>query len=627
MKKALSITLSLMLLIAMFAGCSSGTSTEAPITTGSTEEQQVNDTEPTPSEEVAGTYTPGTYTATEQGHNGSVTVSVTFDADAITGVAIGEHSETAGISDAAIERIPESIVAGQTLAVDAVAGATVTSNAILAAVESCVLQAGGDIEALKAGASTVDAGEKELQKLDADVVIVGAGGAGLSAAVTAAQGGAKVLLIEKMAMAGGATAMAGGGTNATGSQAQKDAGIEDSPEQLAADIAKNGHDKNDPDTTMLYATTVGRMFDWISSPDGAGVEYDLESVPKPSAEHSVGRNFSAVGGGGAVVNTLLEKAESLGVQVMFETPATELMMDGGKVVGVKAQGADGTPYEISAKSVILATGGYGANTELLNAETAALPYAGAVSATGDGLIMAQAAGADTFDLDLVNIQPHSIKLPDGRGQHTYQGCLAMYGGTGSILVSDQGERFVNEQASANDVIAGMKQHGRSFLVMDDASFNTYTETCIKSRNYTEENLKEWVANNGASDTVFATGATLEEVAEAVGMPGDALKASVDTYNGYVDAGEDKDFGRNVSEKMGDGPYYLVEMHLRYYATLGGLKINDHMQVMDANAAPIEGLYAAGEVVGGVLGDIYIPGGLFGWAMTSGHNAGLEVTGN
>ena len=251
-----------------------------------------------------------------------------------------------------------------------------------------------------------------------------------------------------------------------------------------------------------------------------------------------------------------------------------------------------------------------------------------MSATGDGLNMATAIGADAFNLDKVNIQPHSIILPDGRGQHTFQGCLAMYNGTGSILVSDQGVRFVNEQGSANDIKAGMEQNQHSYLIMDAASFETYAQTCINSHNFTQEQLDQWLEANGTGgNPVFAHADTLEDLSAIVGIPSGALTETVERYNGFVAAGEDADFGRNVTAPMGEGPYYAVEMNLRYYATLGGLRINNNMQVMNTDGQPIQGLYAAGEVVGGVVGDIYAPGSLFGWAMTSGHNAGLAVTGN
>lgn len=588
--------------------------------------QPSGSTTPAPSETgSAAIFTPGTYEGTGKGYGGDIKVSVTVDETSITDIEVVEQTETEGVGGAALPTLVDKVLSAQSVNIDGVSGATYTSDGFLTAVREAITASGADPDALGQGQTGGDEA-KETVTMSTDVVVVGAGGAGLAAALTAAQNGADVVVLEKMAMVGGASSMAGGGTNATGSQWQQSYGIEDSPEAYFMDIMENGHFFSDARTLWLYANTQGAAFDWLVAEDGAALPY-VNSQPSPSAEHSYGRTFSPEGGGAGVVSALQQKVTDLGVEILLETPAQELMVTDGTVTGVKALAADGTPYEITANSVILATGGYGANTGMLPETVTSLPYAGAVSATGDGLNMATAIGADAINLDKVNIQPHSIILPDGRGQHTFQGCLAMYNKTGSILVSDQGVRFVNEQGSANDIKAGMEQNEHSYLIMDAASFETYAQTCIASHNFTQEQLDQWLEANGTSNPVFAHADNLEDLAAIVGIPSGALTETVERYNGFVSAGEDTDFGRKVSTAMGDGPYYAVEMNLRYYATLGGLHINDNMQVLDTDGQPIQGLYAAGEVVGGVVGDIYAPGSLFGWAMTSGHNAGLAVTGN
>lgn len=588
--------------------------------------QPSGSTTPAPSETgSAAIFTPGTYEGTGKGYGGDIKVSVTVDETSITDIEVVEQTETEGVGGAALPTLVDKVLSAQSVNIDGVSGATYTSDGFLTAVREAITASGADPDALGQGQTGGDEA-KETVTMSTDVVVVGAGGAGLAAALTAAQNGADVVVLEKMAMVGGASSMAGGGTNATGSQWQQSYGIEDSPEAYFMDIMENGHFFSDARTLWLYANTQGAAFDWLVAEDGAALPY-VNSQPSPSAEHSYGRTFSPEGGGAGVVSALQRKVTDLGVEILLETPAQELMVTDGTVTGVKALAADGTPYEITANSVILATGGYGANTDMLPETVTSLPYAGAVSATGDGLNMATAIGADAINLDKVNIQPHSIILPDGRGQHTFQGCLAMYNKTGSILVSDQGVRFVNEQGSANDIKAGMEQNEHSYLIMDAASFETYAQTCIASHNFTQEQLDQWLEANGTSNPVFAHADNLEDLAAIVGIPSGALTETVERYNGFVSAGEDTDFGRKVSTAMGDGPYYAVEMNLRYYATLGGLHINDNMQVLDTDGQPIQGLYAAGEVVGGVVGDIYAPGSLFGWAMTSGHNAGLAVTGN
>ena len=402
--------------------------------------------EPSETGSVTAVFTPGTYEGTGKGYGGDIKVSVTVDETTITDIEVVEQSETESVGGAALPTLVDKVLSAQSVNIDGVSGATYTSDGFLTAVREAITASGADPDSLGQG-QTGESETKDTVTMSTDVVVVGAGGAGLTAALTAVQNGADVVVLEKMAMVGGASAMAGGGTNATGSQWQQSYGIKDSPEAYFMDIMKNGHFFSDARTLWLYANTQGAAFDWLVAEDGAALPYK-NTEPSPSAEHSYGRTFSPDGGGAGVISALQEKLAGLGVEIMTETPAQELMVTDGTVTGVKALAADGTPYEITANSVILATGGYGANTDMLPESVTSLPYAGAVSATGDGLNMATAIGADSFNLDKVNIQPHSIVLPDGRGQHTFQGCLAMYNKTGSILVSDQGVRFVNEQGSA-----------------------------------------------------------------------------------------------------------------------------------------------------------------------------------
>jgi fumarate reductase flavoprotein subunit len=318
----------------------------------------------------------------------------------------------------------------------------------------------------------------------------------------------------------------------------------------------------------------------------------------------------------------------MGITILYSVRADSLILENGKVGGITASGQDGTSCRVYAKAVLLATGGYGANSDYISDELKKLPYAGSVSATGDGLIMAVASGAASFNLDKVNVQPHSIRLPDGRGQHTFQGILYVYNNTGGMLVSQDGVRVVNEQASNYDILKAMEKNRQCYLLMDDAAYRRYIEIAVSSRNFTAAQADEWLAANGTADPVFARGQTLEELARAVHIAPDNLVKTVAAYNGYVAAGRDADFGRRLTGAMASrGPYYAVAMNLRYYATLGGLKINDELEVLDTHDKPIPGLYAAGEIVGGVNGDIYTSSTCVGWALTSGYQAGLAIAKN
>lgn len=457
--------------------------------------------------------------------------------------------------------------------------------------------------------------ERTTEEITTDIVIVGAGGAGLSAALTAVQEGSEVVLLEKQAFVGGATMLAGGGTNATGSQVNKDAGVEDTAADLKADMLKNGHNLNDEATLDIYVNTVGAAFDWLIDPEGGAVEYDL-SEP--------GRTYSAVGRGAQVIKTLNERFLAAGGTELLETPGKELIVEDGKVTGVKASGPD-KDYIIHAKAVIFSTGGYGNNPDLVPEKYQKFLYAGAAGATGDALAMAEAVNADTIHMEYVNVQPNTIKMPSGMGHYANPGVGSAYATSGAFLVNNEGTRFVNEQTNAFDIKEAMTDNDNTYLILDQASFDAFNKGMTGSAIYTEDQVKEWLASNGTSNPLMIQADSLEALASALKLPEGSLDAAAEKYNAGAAADTDE-FGRKSPKALSaEGPYYAIEMFNRYYATLGGLHINDQMQVLSADQQPIVGLYAAGEVVGGLEGDIYYGGSLFGWAMTSGHNAGLTAS--
>lgn len=409
--------------------------------------------------------------------------------------------------------------------------------------------------------------------------------------------------------------MAGAGTTATGSKWLAEDGVEDSPEKLKADLLANGHNFNHEPTVDIFVNTVGEAFDWLVDPEGANVEYQ-----RPTTS----RTYSGVGRGAGVVKTLLEHVEEAGGQVLMSTPATELIITDGKVTGVKAEG-EKEVYTINAKAVILATGGFGANDDLVPEEFQKFVYAGAAGATGDAIEMTKAVDADLINMEFVNVQPNSIVLPSGLGQYCNPGVGGAYKTSGAFIVNEKGERFANEQGNAYDLIQAMKENEASYLILDQASFDAFNAGMEGSKIYTEDDVKTWLENNGSSNPVMVGGNSLEDIAKVLNLPEGSLTAAAKKYNQDVDSKTDE-FGRDLSLKISeDGPYYAVQMWLRYYATLGGLHVNEDMAVLNTSQDPVEGLYAAGEVVGGLEGDIYLGGSLFGWAMTSGYKAGTSVS--
>ena len=555
---------------------------------------------------------PGTYTAEAEGFHGTIKLEVTVDAEAITGIEVVEHSETAGIGEAAQPVLVESVLEHQTTGVDSVAGATVTSEAFKAALTDALTQAGADMDKMS---QPVEADELEAVTMEADVVVVGAGAAGLSAGLKAVQDGKNVIILEKMGVIGGASAMAGSGTMATGSTWQKEDGYEDSPEQLVEDMMENGHNKNDRATVELFANTIGEAFDWLVDENGAAVPYQRSGEPT--------RTYSGVGRGAGVCQSLCDKFLAEGGTLLLNTPATALIINDGAVTGVMAEG-EGKAYTINAKAVVLASGGYGANDELVPDEYKAFVYAGHAGAEGDAIAMVEPLDADLINMDLINTQPNSMILPSGLGQYCNPGVSRAYA-AGGFMVNQDGERFFNEQANAWDLMQAMKANDAQYLIMDQAAFDGFNAGMTGSKIYTMEDVETWLADDYEGQPVMKTAATLEELADKLGIPADALSASAQAFNEAAASGSADEFGRTpAAAQSEEGPYYALEMHIRYYASLGGLHINDGMQVLNTQQEAIPGLYAAGEVVGGLEGDVYMGGTLFGWAIASGYEAGIAA---
>lgn len=552
--------------------------------------------------------TAGTYQASAQGYHGSIVLKVTVDADKITGIEVVEQSETEGIGAAALPMLVEAVLANQTIGVDAVTGATITSDGFKAAMKDALTQAGADMDKMTAAA---EKNELKEETLDTDIVVVGAGAAGLTAALTAAQNGRSVILLEKTGMIGGASATAGAGTIATGSRWQQEDGYEDSPEKLVEDMMANGHQKNDRATVELFSRIIGPSFDWLVSDDGAAVPYKRPGTAV--------RNYSGVGRGAGVIKDLGEKFTAAGGTLMLSTPAKELIVKDGAVCGVKAESAD-TRYTINAKAVILASGGYGANADMLpkDEDFSKYVYAGHAGAQGDAIAMTESLNADLINMEMVNKQPHSMKLPSGGGRGIGGGPGFKY--NGGFMVNQDGVRFLNEVGKPYDNVQLMKQNDAQYLIMDQQLF----EELNASMNdvYSAEDVEKWTSDDYTGDPVYKKADTLEELGAKLNMPAGALTAAAKAFNDAYASGQPDAFGRTLNAPQSEeGPYYALRVYVRYYATLGGLHINDNMQVLTTAQEAIPGLYAAGEVVGGLEGDVYMSATLFGWAIASGHTAG------
>lgn len=562
-------------------------------------------------------YTPGTYTSFFPGQNGPVPVTVTFSQDRIESVVVGENKETIGIGQTAVKNLPGRIVAAQSLGVDMVSGATVSSVAIMSAVADCVKQAGGDAAKLMKPYKAPQVVKHE--KLATDLVVIGGGAAGMIGAINASQQGLNVVLLEKQEFLGGASAICGGIVVAQGSEAQRNMGEKgDTPSKMAYDLLHNGHQRNDLSGLTLYALNVGKSIDWAVK---QGVQLDTKAGFAFRAEHKTPRVIPFVGGCPQYAQTLREVLATTKTDVKLTTRATKLITTDGAVTGVEAKAKDGTTYEIAAKAVLLATGGYGWNKEMLQGDLKHALYYGPVSSTGDGHKMAEEAGAALQLMDCGKIYPQGIESSPGIAKSTLQGNNAAYDISG-ILVDINGKRVTNEKGAGKDILATlMKQKDATlYLLMDKPSFEAFRKI-IGNNGVTPAEVDKWLASNGKSAPVFAHGNTLEEAAAAAGVDATGLKATIERYNGFVKAGKDEDFGRPVRfmKKTIDtsGPMYLVEQKPRFATSLGSVVVDTSLHVLDKAGRPIPNLYAAGEVANAVHGDDSAPGANVGWGITSG----------
>lgn len=578
------------------------------------------------SETKQASYTAGTYTGVGTGNGGDITVEVTFSEDAITDIKVVSQSETETVAAGALEALPATIVETQSLGVDTMAGATMSSLGLISAVTDAVEQAGGSASSLKK-APAKETSTETVEK-NADVIVVGAGGAGMAATIRLEELGKKVILVEKTYRLGGSISVSGGNQVVQGSKLQAEAGVtDDSAQSMIEDFQKNGEDLCVPELIDLYANNIGTTTDWVN--EYCGVEYNMQGGLHDLAEYTNDRELAYTGGGAGATESLRTAVKDSGAEVLTDTTANSLIEENGAVVGLNATGKDGTTYVLKADSVVLATGGYGNSDDYLTEELQNSLYYGLMSSTGDGLTMATADGVDaaTRMIEYAKQYPNGVEASPGRAKSTIDGNILVWP-MSAILVNPEGERVVNEKASNHAILEAELEQTDSmlYLLMDQEDFDVW-RTKLKDTGFNEQAVEGWLASNGASSPVFAHGNSLEELASTVGMDPATLKATVEKYNGFVQAGEDTEFGRTgdyLKTEIGSGPYYLVEQKPRYATTMGGLVVNNSLQVVNTSGSVIPGLYASGEVVGGVMGTNSPSGANNGWALTSGKLAAEAI---
>ena len=555
---------------------------------------------------------PATATVGEAvGKNGHMSVEVVTRDGKIERINVLYSHESPGLGDESMARLTDLIIANQTLNVDTVAGATLSSAAFLLAVGEALDAAGEDSAAWQKRDKAVPADPEGLAD-HYDVVVIGTGGAGLTAAITAANEGKTVLLMEKLGICGGSTALSGGEMAVPGNWIQLQEGIEDSPELLAQDMLVGGDNVGSPELVDVIANNVLDASQWLTFEGGVAWEHNLLFF----GGHSVQRSLIPKGHKGHAMTTkLVARVRDIdAITLVDNMQATELVMGDAGVSGVKAKSTvSGTAYEFGCDAVVLASGGFGANVEMraqANADFGdQFNSTDSVGAQGDGIVMGQAVGADTVDMEL--IQTYPICDVD-TGALLYLDDMRLDERT--VMFNKEGKRFV-EELGRRDVLSSaiLAQTGeRAYEIWDQAAADETGVVDIHADEF----------DNLSSRQLCVKADTLEEACAPFEIDAAELAKTIERWNEMCDKGADEDFEyRGEMHRIDTPPYYIMAYKPAVHYTMGGLKIDTEAHVLDADGAPIPGLYAAGEVAGGKMGtnrlgstsmsDIYVFGRIAG----------------
>lgn len=568
-------------------------------------------------------YTAGTYTGVGKGFGGDISVEVVLSDSKIEEVKITDHSETENIGSVAVDKLPQAIVDAQSPIVDCVSGATFSSIGIMTGVVEALKSAGVDTSGFvvptSAGEGNTATGENK--ELSCDIVVIGAGGAGMTAAIEAADAGKKVIILEKSAMVGGNTTRSTGGMNAAETPEQEEvkfeesAGIEktlktveekypelselaatvkaqydeyvaggskgyfDSKELFMLDTLVGGKNLNDKELVDALAENADEGIEWLAS-----IGADLTSVGSfggasvKRIHRPVNDEGKTISVGSYLVPIFEQTCKDKGVEILMETPAEELIVEDGAVVGVKAKGCT-----VRAKAVILATGGFGANLEMVTGykpDLKGFVSTNSPAITGDGIVMAEEVGAVTVDMEQIQIHP-TVE------QSTSSLITEGLRGDGAILVNAEGKRFIDEVGTRDVVSAAevAQTGGFAYLIVD--------QKMVDASSVIAGYIKKGFTVQGD---------TYEALAKEMQVDEAAFAETMEAWNKAVAAGKDEEFERtSFAEPLDTAPFYAIKVAPGVHHTMGGIKINNKAEVLNKDGSPIPGLFAAGEVTGGVHG--------------------------
>ena len=554
---------------------------------------------------------PVTTQGTGVGKHGDVTVAVTFDSGKIKDIKIVKQQENPVLAAKVFTDLKQHVIDTNSVQLDAISGATFSSKGFLDAVADAAKKAGVTLS--KADKKAIKKVVKTLPKESTyDVVVIGAGGAGFSAAIEAKNAGANVVLLEKMPAVGGNSLISGAEMNAAKNWVQPKLGInDDSPELHAEDTYKGGDMKGDMNVIKVMTHNALDAAKWCR--DYLGVRFEDDNLFFFGG-HSRKRALIPVGHTGTEFITKFQaKADELGIPIITNMKAEELIKDkSGRVVGVKAT-MNGASYTFNAKGgVVLATGGFGANPEMVKKYNPKIDErfktTDAPGTTGEALYMAERAGAQLVNMGYIQTYPICDPI---------SGVIELIADArfdGAIMLNQEGKRFV-EELDRRDVIskAILAQPGAYAWVLWNDKIGSISNTV-------KEHPTEYEAFT--KQGIMATCDDLKCVADFTKIPFDSLKGTVNRVSSMTGKGNDKDFNhRSGLVDMTQGKYYVIKAVPSVHHTMVGVRINEKAQALTAEGKAIPGLWAAGEVTGVTHGTNRLGGNAYTDIIVFGRIAG------
>ena len=480
--------------------------------------------------------------------------------------------------------------------VDAISGATSQCEAFKKAVTKAMAKSNKEAILAEGG----DPNDKAY-----DVVVVGSGGAGLSAAIQAHDLGASVVVVEKMPVIGGNTNKASAGMNAAETKFQKLKGIVDSKDLFYKETLTGGKNKNNPELLRYFVENAPDAIDWL---DNNGIELSGITTTGGMSIDRTHRPASGAAVGGFLISGLQKNINRRGIEVMLDTNVTEILTENHKVVGVKVSEEDGSVQTIKAKAVIIATGGFSANREMVEKyrpDLKGFVTTNHKGATGSGIMILEKLGAGTVDMKEIQIHPTVEQTT------SYLISESIRGG-GAILVSQKGQRFVNELDTRDKVsaeIINLPEH-YAYILFDQQ---------VRNEN---KAVEEYVSHD-----LVVQADTIKDLADKLSIDSNTLSQTIERYNQFAETKRDEDFGRTTGMRhpINKGPFYAIKIAPGVHHTMGGVTINTETQVLDTDKHVIQGVFAAGEVVGGVHGANRIGGNAVADIIIFGMQAGRKAT--